>query len=258
MDTFRPVGMIRRLWPWAGIGVAWQVASGVVDELVLPSPAAVLVSGALLAIDGTLLADLMASGWRVICAVAVAITVGVPTGLLLGYRDDIYRYIEGPVHALRSVPATALFPVLLLVVGIGEVSIVAVATYPSSLVILINTVTGAALANRHRVYQGELLELRPIRMIADVMFYEALPSILSGVRIAVSYALVLVIGIEMFIGLAEQGLGRKIFQFQATYQIPETYAVILVTAMCGIALNASVGRAERVLLRWLPNTGGRR
>ena len=57
----------------------------------------------------------------------------------------------------------------------------------------------------------------------------------------------------MFIGIADYGLGRKIYQFQATYQIPETYAVIIVTGAFGIALNKLVGLAESALLHWMPD-----
>ena len=140
--------------------------SGWVDAFILPRPMDVLISGVELSSQGTLLIDLAASARRVTCAVVIAMVVGVPAGLYLGYRRDIYAYLAGPVHAMRSVPATALIPLFILVIGVGELSIISVATYPSSLVLLVNTVNGAALANAHRVHQGRLLELGPGRMIA--------------------------------------------------------------------------------------------
>ena len=64
-------------------------------------------------------------------------------------------------------------------------SIVALAAYPSLLVILVNTVTGAALANKRRLYQAKLFELSAYETITEILFYEALPNIFDGIRTAV-------------------------------------------------------------------------
>ena len=71
--------------------------------------------------------------------------------------------------------------------------------------------------------------------------------------IALGYGLALVIAVEMFIGVSEAGLGRKIFEYQSAYRIPETYAAILLTSFVGIFLNWSLTRVERYALRWHPD-----
>jgi ABC-type nitrate/sulfonate/bicarbonate transport system permease component len=161
--------------------------------------------------------------------------------------------VEGPLHALRSIPASALFPLFLIIVGVGETSIVALAAYPSLLVILVNTVTGAALANKRRLYQAKLFELSAYETITEILFYEALPNIFDGIRTAASYSMVLVIAVEMFVGLGEHGLGRAIYEYQATYRIPEAYAAVMLAGAIGILLNLGVNTAQNRMLRWLPN-----
>ena len=136
-----------------------------------------------------LLADIALTLGRVLAALAVACVFGIPVGLFLGYRQRAYKVVEGPLHALRSVPASALFPLFLIVAGVGETSIVALAAYPSLLVIMVNAISGAALANQSRLYQARLLNLNSWHTVSDVLFYEALPSIFDGIRTAVSYAL---------------------------------------------------------------------
>ena len=86
------------------------------------------------------------------------------------------------------------------------------------------------------------------------LVFEAMPHILAGIRNAVSYALVLVVAVEMFIGISPHGVGRRIFEYQSAYQNPQTYAAIVVAGGLGILLNASVTFMERRLLWWLPNT----
>jgi ABC-type nitrate/sulfonate/bicarbonate transport system permease component len=227
-------------------------ASRLVDPIILPSPWS--VAGALPAMfRERLLRDVGLSVGRVLAALVIASLAGVPLGLLLGYRRNLYELVEGPLHALRSLPGSALFPLFLLLLGVGETSIVALATYPSLLVILVNAVTGAALANKRRLYQARLLGLGTMAIVSEVLFYEALPNIFNGVRTAVSYSLLLVIAVEMFIGLGEEGLGRAIYQYQATYRIPETYAAIIIAGLIGILLNGMVTAMEHRMLRWVPH-----
>jgi ABC-type nitrate/sulfonate/bicarbonate transport system permease component len=234
--------------------VVWALVAALrlVDPIVLPSPASV-VRAIPQMLQERLVADIGLTVGRVLGALAIACALGVPLGLYLGYRKGMYQVIESPLHALRSIPASALFPLFLIVIGVGEKSIVALAAYPSLLVILVNSVSGATLANKRRLYQARLLGLNDFDTITEVLFYEALPNIFDGIRTAVSYALMLVIAVEMFIGLGERGLGRGIYEYQSTYRIPETYAAIVVAGLIGILLNAVVSQLERRMLRWLPN-----
>jgi len=238
----------------AALVVVWAALAALqaVPAIVLPSPASV-VRAVPKMLRERLLADIGLTLARVLGALAIACVFGIPLGLYLGYRKGVYRVIESPLHALRSVPASALFPLFLIVIGVGEKSIVALAAYPSLLVILANTVSGATLANKRRLYQARLLGLDTLDTITEVLAYEALPNILDGIRTAVSYALMLVIAVEMFIGLSERGLGRSIYEYQSTYRIPETYGAIIIAGIIGILLNAVVSQLERRMLRWLPN-----
>ena len=252
MDWFRRTW---RAWLFAaGLLAAWAIVTALhlIDPIVLPAPWSVAraVPGML---RERLLADIGLTLGRVLAALVFACAFGIPAGLFLGYRKGAYKVVEGPLHALRSVPASALFPLFLIVAGVGETSIVALAAYPSLLVIMVNSVSGAALANQHRLYQARLLNLNSFETVSDVLFYEALPSIFDGIRTAVSYSLVLVVAVEMFIGLGDRGLGRGIYLYQSSYRIPETYGAIMIAGMIGILLNWFVTKVQSRMLRWLPN-----
>lgn len=237
-----------------GWGFITAAGSGkpVIDPIILPSPTAVLNAGAELIFHGGILADVRITLTRLLYALLLAILAGVPLGLLFGYFRGAYRAVEGLLHALRSVPAAALFPLFLIVIGVGESSIVMLAWYNSATVILISTVSGALLANESRVRQGRILGMNGWRIATKILFWEALPHIFSGVRIALGYSLALVIAVEMFIGIGQAGLGRKIFDFQAAYRIPETYAAIILTSTLGVILNALLSLLEKWALLWLP------
>jgi NitT/TauT family transport system permease protein len=244
----------RVLAPMALLLAVWAAVAGfrLVDSIVLPAPWSVARAVAGIFRD-RMVTDVALTLGRVFAALAIASAVGIPLGLFLGYRKRWYQMVEGPLHALRSIPASALFPLFLIFVGVGETSIVALAAYPSLLVILVNTVTGATLANKRRLYQAKLFELSAYETITEILFYEALPNIFDGIRTAASYSMVLVIAVEMFVGLGEHGLGRAIYEYQATYRIPEAYAAVLLAGTIGILLNLGVNRAQNRMLRWLPN-----
>jgi ABC-type nitrate/sulfonate/bicarbonate transport system permease component len=244
----------RVILPLVLLVAAWAVVAGfrLVDPIVLPAPWSVLRAASGMVRD-RILGDVALTLARVFGALVFAAAVGIPVGLYLGYRKRWYQMVEGPLHALRSIPASALFPLFLIIVGVGETSIVALAAYPSLLVILVNTVTGATLANKRRLYQAKLFELSSFETITEIVFYEALPNIFDGVRTAASYSMVLVIAVEMFVGLGERGLGRAIYEYQATYRIPEAYAAVMVAGAIGILLNVVVNMLQTRMLRWLPN-----
>lgn len=245
----------KRIWtPILVLVLAWGAvtALGLIDRIILPTPWSVVRAFPGM-VRERLATDVALTVGRVLAALVIACAIGIPAGLLLGYRKRYYQMLEGPLHALRSIPASALFPLFLIFAGVGETSIVALAAYPSLLVILVNSVTGAALANKRRLYQGRLFELGAVDTVIDILFYEALPSIFDGLRTAVSYSLVLVVAVEMFVGLGERGLGRAIYEYQATYRIPETYAAVIIAGAIGILLNLIVTALQSRMLRWLPN-----
>ncbi len=236
--------------------IAWWVvtAFGWVEPIILPSPKAVVTATAQLISNGGLLHDLAVTTWRVSAALVVAAMLGIPIGLFFGYQKRLYQMVEGPLHALRSVPATCLFPLLLIIIGVGEKSIITLAAYPCLLILMVNAASGASLAEPSRVRQGKILGLSSFELVTEILFYEALPYVMAALRTSVSYALVLVIAVEMFIGVGQAGLGRKIFDYQSSFRIPETYSEIIVTGALGVAMNLVITLIEKRLLRWLPQT----
>lgn len=248
-----------RLWSVAFIAVLlalWGVVSfaGLVDPIILPPPTGVLKAFPKIFVEDRFIKDIGYTLFRVFSALMLAAVFGIPLGLLLGYYQHWYKIFEGPLHALRSIPATALFPLLLLVIGVGNLSIIILAAYPSLLIIMVNTVSGVSLANKRRIYQAEILDVNLFGLMRDVLIYESLPNILDGIRTSISYSLALIVAVEMFIGIENVGLGRRIYDYQSAYQIPQTYAAIIITGSLGIVLNLILNLAERRLLQWLPDT----
>ena len=122
--------------------------------------------------------------------------------------EKLYRSVEFVVDFFRSTPATAMFPLFLLIFGIGDFAKIAVAAFAAWLVVVFNVAYGVMNARQTRILAARVMGASSWRVFRDVMFFESLPQTFVGLRMAVSVALVVIIVAEMFIGSSD-GLGRR-------------------------------------------------
>jgi len=153
-----PLGRLARAaWPYVTgplvLVAIWQVAWAfdLVDPRLLPSPAATLTDTMDSILSGDVFADLSPTFLRVFYAFAAAALVGVPLGIVLGANERVYRAVEFVIDFFRSTPATAMFPLFLLLFGLGDFSKIAVASFAALLVIVFNTAYGVMNARRTRL-----------------------------------------------------------------------------------------------------------
>ncbi|MEM1344819.1 MAG: ABC transporter permease subunit [Pseudomonadota bacterium] len=248
-------GVARASWPYITgplvlLGL-WQIAWAfdLVDARLLPSPADTLADTAVALVFGDVLADLWATTVRVAYAFASAAIVAVPLGIVLGVNDRVYRAVEFIIDFFRSTPATALFPLFLLLFGLGDFSKIAVASFAAMLVIVFNVAYGVMNARETRLLAARSMGASPLRIFADVVFYETLPQTFVGLRTAVSLALVVIIVAEMFIG-ATDGMGHRIIDAQISYDLTDMYGSILITGALGYVLNLAFLLTESRLVHW--------
>ncbi|MEO3416097.1 ABC transporter permease [Roseovarius sp. CAU 1744] len=232
------------------IGV-WYLAYALslVDENLLPSPFTTISETFRNIVSGYMLLDFWFTLKRVLIAFVVACVLGVPLGIILGSKEEIYRSVEFIVDFFRSTPATAMFPLFLLLFGLGEFSKIAVASFAALLVVLFNVAYGVMNARQTRILAARSMGAGQGRIFTDVIFYETMPQTFIGLRTAVSMALVVIIVAEMFIG-ATDGLGHRIIDAQISYNLDDMYGSILVTGGMGYGLNICFLALEKRLIHW--------
>ncbi|WP_043830154.1 ABC transporter permease [Muricoccus aerilatus] len=229
----------------------WQVAVllGVADPVLLPSPAETARDTWAALSTGTLAHDLWRTVARTLLSFAIASAIGVPLGVALGARERLYRAVEFVVDFFRSTPASALFPLFLVLFGTGEATKIAVAAFGAALVILFNAAYGVMNARRTRVLAARVMGAGPARILVDVLVWEALPQILVGMRQGVSLALVIVVVAEMFIGSTD-GLGQRVINAQMLFESGLMYGAIFVAGALGYALNLLFLLMEKRFVHW--------
>lgn len=244
MKKYTIIGPIFLILIWAVIAKLEFV-----DKFFLPDPFSTIRELIKLITTGIILPDLSSTLLRVGLAFIIALIIGLPLGLILGSSEKIYRSVEFIIDFFRSTPATALFPLFLLVFGIADKSKIAVACFAATVIIIFNTAYGVMHAKKSRVLAAKIMGATKTQIFRWILFWESLPQTFIGLRSAISMSLVIIVVTEMFIGTTS-GIGRKIIDSQITYEIKTMYAIILLTGIVGYLLNLSLLAAEKRLLHW--------
>jgi NitT/TauT family transport system permease protein len=232
------------------IAVWWVAYAGtLVDPNLLPSPFATLADTGKNIASGAMTRDFLQTLLRVTYAFGIATLFGVPVGIVLGANESIYRSVEFIIDFFRSTPATAMFPLFLLLFGLGDFSKISVAAFAAWLVIVFNVAYGVMNARQTRILAARSMGAGPLRIFKDVIFFETLPQTFVGLRTAVSVALVVIIVAEMFIG-AVDGLGHRIIDAQISYQLTDMYGSILVAGALGYGANLLFLVIEKLFIHW--------
>ncbi len=238
------------LGPLMLILIWWIVDVGnLLNKNLLPSPFATLHDTWNNLIWGSLSADFWQTLVRVTYAFGGAALFGIPIGIVLGAKESIYRSVEFVIDFFRSTPATAMFPLFMLLFGLGDFSEIAVASFAAFLVIVFNVAYGVMHARQTRILAARAMGASGLRIFKDVIFFETLPQTFVGLRNGVSLALVVIIVAEMFVG-ASVGLGHRIIDAQISYQLTDMYGSILAAGAMGYGLNLLFLVVEKQLIHW--------
>ncbi|MEI9422583.1 ABC transporter permease subunit [Mesorhizobium sp. Cs1299R1N1] len=223
-----------------------------VSPVFLPSPLAVWNKFVVVISDGfvdaTLLQHVVASLGRVFAALVAAILVGVPVGLAIGI-STVGRGIFDPLlEFLRPIPPLAYLPLVIIWFGIGEPSKILVIAIAMLAPVALSTASGVRGVSRERINAARSLGATRVQVVRHVILPSALPSILTGLRIALGAGWSTLVAAELV--AATRGLG---FMIQSAAQFLVTDVVvmgILVIAAIAFVLEFTIRRIERVLVPW--------
>lgn len=253
---FRGAGFAPRSRPllaWLAFALAvalWQLGSaeGWIDQLILPSPLAIVRALVDLAASGDLWRHLGASLFRLSLGWLLGTLAGLAFGLLIGLFS-LARSVGIPfVAALFPIPKIALLPLFIIWFGIDEPSKVATILFGTFFPTVIATYAGVDGVPRSLIRMAQSFGVPTWRILARIVLPGALPSILAGFRISIAIAIVLLVAAEM-IG-AQWGIGALVLAAGSLMQTEVLLAGVVVLSLIGLAISTLLGLAERHLLRW--------
>ncbi|WP_220182947.1 ABC transporter permease [Sphaerisporangium album] len=247
--TARTAWTLRALSVLGPLAAWWALsASGAVNPAFLPSPAAVWDAGVRMAVSGDLWSDLAASLGRIGLGFLLAVLISVPLGFTMGALPWAQALLEPIVGLLRYLPASAFIPLLIIWLGIGEASKVALLVLG---VVFFNTLMTADVVRR---VPRRLLEVsatlgagRP-RVAARVVFPYALPGIIDAMRVNAAAAWNFVVVAELI--AATSGLGYRITRAQRFLQTDRIFAILVVIGLIGLTIDVTLRLLRARVGRW--------
>jgi sulfonate transport system permease protein len=235
----------------AGLLAIWSLATWQqwVDPVLLPSPIATF-KALWQGMDGGALGfDFVKTVYRTAASTLIAAVIAIPLGIVLGSSERVYRSLEFVIDFFRSTPASAMFPLFLVLFGVGDETKISVAAFGAILVILFNVAYGVMNARKTRLLAAKVMGASSLRVLFDVTLLESLPQTFVGLRNGVSLALVIIVVAEMFIG-SQDGLGHSVFEAQQLFDMPRMYAAIFAAGVLGYGLNLLFLLVERRFVHW--------
>jgi ABC-type nitrate/sulfonate/bicarbonate transport system permease component len=157
-------------------------------------------------------------------------------------------YVAPTLELIRPLPASAVIPVFVLMLGLNDGMIVAVIAFASLWPVLLATVHGFRTIEPRLIEVGRMLGLSRREFIWKMALPNAMPDIFAGIRLALTVSLILAVVAEMLSGLI--GLGHNIMMAARAFRSADLYAGIIVLGAVGYVTNAALERVERYILRW--------
>ncbi|MBM4261008.1 MAG: ABC transporter permease [Deltaproteobacteria bacterium] len=235
---------------FAGLLLAWEFAARGNPKLQLyfPPISTIMASLCQLVVGGRIGGHFWVTVIRFFAGYALAALIAVLLGIVLGYFRVLHSFVAMLIEFLRPMPSVAIIPVAILLLGIGDGMIVAVTVYASIWAILINTIEGVRHIEPTLIDTARTFGLGRGQVLWQIILPAASPYIVTGLRIGLSIALILVTTAEMIAG--SKGLGFFILDEERSMNSSNMYAGIVVVAVLGYALNRVFLIIESKAMRW--------
>ncbi|USX27777.1 ABC transporter permease [Oxalobacteraceae bacterium OTU3CINTB1] len=262
-------------WRQAAVGMVvpalvialWQAVAmlGWVNPQVLPSPLAVVekwiayllplqpydpAAGSWLAwaVSGELITDSIGSLYRVVVGFVIGAGLALPIGLAMGAKPRVYDWLNPLVQLLRPIPPIAYIPLSILWFGLGNPPAVFLIALGAFFPVLMNTIAGVRQVDGIYLRAARNLGASGGTMFLRVILPAAVPYILSGVRIGIGTAFIVVIVSEMI--AVNNGLGFRILEAREYFWSDKIIAGMISIGLIGLAIDVGMNKLNNHLLRW--------
>lgn len=229
--------LLTRLVGFIAMVAIWELlAYANADSGLIPHAGKVVAAEYQLLASGSILPDILWTLRRTVLGFGISVVLGIPIGILLGSIRMLDDLFGGWVTFFRSIPAFVVLPILLVVVQGGEAARVAMIAFGCFFVLAAYATMGTRRVSLLRLQVAMLHGASRPYVFARVALMDAMPQILDGTRIAISLALVLALVSEIMLG-ATSGLGTRVNDSLAGYDLPTMYALVVTVGVLGWALN---------------------
>ena len=246
---WRRVGALVLGWLVAALLLlVWQLYANSAQQLYLPTFTSAATATWHLVSQSTLTSDVLPSVGRFALGYAIGSAIGIAVGTPVGYLRALEPWVRPVLEFLRALPAAAILPIALLLLGTGAGMRVTVIAFGACWPVLLNAIDGARHVDPVLIDTGRINGLGRLGLLRRIVLPASLPQIFAGLRTALGIALIVMVLSEMY--GASSGLGYFILTAQRRFLVPETYGGVLVLGIIGWLFSVLFARFERRALAW--------
>ncbi len=228
----------------------WEILSRTrtINPLFWPPPSSLWVTTRVLIEKQDLFGDIRISLFRILAGFVVGTVPGIILGLAMGLFWPVRVFFMPLAAAIYAVPKIAILPLVIIALGIGEASKIAVVALSIFFLVVLNTVSGVLELDPTYRDVASNLGANRFKLFWTVALPGALPSIFTGMRLALGFALIVIVGTEFL--AADKGIGHMIWQNYQTLRIRQMFVGLIVTGVMGWFLNLLLTIIERFAMPW--------
>lgn len=252
----------RRRGLWARIGestayaigfpiillVLWGVWVTLTEPKFVPTPSEIFQAFVDTWVGPAFFNDVLPSLARLGVGLVLSIAAGIAIGTLVGLVRPLRELVEPIFEFFRAIPPPVMIPVITVILGATNFTKVVIIVLGAVWPILLNTIDGVRATDSVMKETAQSFRLTRRQRLWELVLPAAMPRIMTGVRQAMSIALILMVISEM--SNTSAGLGNRIVYFQRNYLIAEMWSGIVLLGLVGVLLATIFGIVERRMLRW--------
>jgi NitT/TauT family transport system permease protein len=236
------------LFACIGLLVLWQLGALMLHTDSVPSALDAIRAIPDILGDRESLLNILDSIRRMAMGLAAAVVVAIPLGLMMGRVRAIASFCNPLLMVIYPVPKAALMPIIMLWLGVGDLSKTLVIFLAVTLPIIYHSFEGAKAVEEKMVWSGYAMGLSPLQNMLRVVLPAALPEILAGCRTGLVLALITMVTSEMI--ARKSGAGNILFNALDMGQYDTVFAMIIIIGALGIVFDAAFDRLRRALVSW--------
>jgi NitT/TauT family transport system permease protein len=231
-----------------GLLAVWQAASLALNNDSFPTALEAIRAVPAILGDKDALINILASLRRMAMGFGIAVAVSIPLGLLMGRSRAVASFFNPLLMVIYPVPKAALMPIIMLWLGVGDLSKTLVIFLGVSLPVIYHSFEGAKAVEEKMLWSGAAMGLSAAERLVRIVLPAALPDILTGCRTGLVLALITMITSEMI--ARQSGAGNILFNALDMGEYDVVYAMIIIVGAMGIGLDALFERMRARLVRW--------
>lgn len=238
------------LFSLVGVLILWEIITqvGAISELFLPAPSSIIREGIIMVENGEIFKHIGASFYRIALGFLIGSILGILIGLLTGMSKLADATGTPIIYALYPIPKIALLPLIILWLGIGEVSKVTVISLGVFFPVVINTHSGVKNIDPLFIKVAVSFYASKLSLIRKVILPGALPVIFAGLKLAAGTSLLMLVAAEMI--AAQEGVGAMILHYGDLMLTTKLMVGVILLSILGILFTNTLQFLEKKIVPW--------